>query len=280
MFTATKIQRKMPELPEVETTLRGIQSSLQQRRIAEVIVREPRFRWPVSPDLPARVQGRMVEALERRAKYILIRLDRGWLVCHLGMSGSMRIVDSTAPPRTHDHIDLVLDSGSCLRFNDPRRFGCFLWCDDPREHPLLANLGPEPLGDRFDGDYLYQRARGRRQAVKAFIMDQSTVVGVGNIYASEALFKAGIAPSRPAGRVSRQRYRRLANEIRAVLSAAIEQGGTTLRDFSGADGKPGYFRQQLAVYDRLGQPCPACARPIRKRVIGQRASYYCPGCQR
>ena len=278
-FTATRIQRNMPELPEVETTLRGIEPALIDRRINELIVREARLRWPVDPGLPMMLRGCLITKLERRAKYIVIRLDHGSLVCHLGMSGSMRIVDELESLRPHDHIDLVLDDGMRLRYNDPRRFGSFLWCEDPFAHRLLADLGPEPLGDQFSGAYLYARSRGRRQAVKNFIMDQKIVVGVGNIYASEALYQAGILPQRRAGRISESRYECLAERIRGVLASAIEQGGTTLRDFVQSDSKPGYFRQQLDVYDRAGKPCRTCGRLVQNRVIGQRSSYYCAHCQ-
>lgn len=269
----------MPELPEVETTLRGIRDTLQDQAIEQLLVREPRLRWPVDPDLPQRLTGRRILSLQRRAKYILIHLEQGSLIWHLGMSGSMRLVDASVSPGKHDHIDLVLDSGMILRYNDPRRFGCLLWSETPMRHPLLAELGPEPLDDAFDGDYLYRKSRGRRVAVKAFIMDQKIVVGVGNIYASEALFMAGIHPSRAAGRVSRARYAVLAQKIKQVLARAIAQGGTTLRDFSGADGRPGYFEQQLNVYGRTGAPCPHCDHPVRCKTIGQRASYYCARCQ-
>lgn len=270
----------MPELPEVETTVRGIEPALRGRQIASLVVREHRLRWPVSDSLASELKGRRILSLGRRAKYIMIRLDRGYLVCHLGMSGSMRIVNSDLPVLKHDHFDLVLTNGIVLRYNDPRRFGCLFLTELPDLHPLISRLGPEPLGDDFNGARLYNCSRGRRIAVKAFIMDQKIVVGVGNIYASEALFKAGILPARQAGRISRQRYNKLAWHIKQVLSAAIEQGGTTLRDFVQADGRPGYFKQKLAVYDRQFRPCPVCGQAILNRVIGQRASYYCPACQR
>lgn len=270
----------MPELPEVETTRRGIEPALSGQRIDRLLVRDSRLRWPVAEELPGHLAGQRVLGIDRRAKYLLFRLGNGSLICHLGMSGSMRLVPTDTPPEKHDHIDMLMENRLCLRYNDPRRFGCFLWAEDPASHPLLAALGPEPLQETFNGDYLYARSRGRRQPVKAFIMDQKTVVGVGNIYASEALFRAGISPLRQAGRISCARYKLLASAIREVLSAAIEQGGTTLRDFLGADGQPGYFRQRLSVYERAGQPCPGCTLPLRKRVIGQRASYFCPACQR
>jgi len=210
----------------------------------------------------------------------LLDLDRGTLLIHLGMSGSLRVLPASSQPGLYDHIDLILADGPCLRLRDPRRFGAFLWLSGPAEaHPLLANLGPEPLGDDFDGDYLHQVSRRRRIAVKAFIMDAGVVVGVGNIYANEALFLAGIHPNRACGRVGLGRYRSLAGCIRAVLAAAIDQGGTSLRDFVQEDGSPGYFSQSLKVYGRAGEPCPTCAAPIRRQRIGQRSSFYCPHCQ-
>ena len=270
----------MPELPEVETTLRGIESSLVDQEIASLVVRDPRLRWPVPDALGNWVQGGRIRSLQRRAKYLLIHLEHGSLICHLGMSGSMRIVDRGTPPRKHDHFDLVLANDRVLRYNDPRRFGCLLWSEDADRHPLLAELGPEPLSDDFDGAYLYDRSRGRQSAIKSFIMDQKVVVGVGNIYASEALFVAGISPVRRASRVSRARYQLLAGHIKEILQQAIRQGGTTLRDFLQADGQPGYFEQQLKVYGREGLPCSRCGAMIRNRRLGQRASYYCPDCQR
>jgi formamidopyrimidine-DNA glycosylase len=271
----------VPELPEVETTLRGVRPYLEGRRIADLKVRDGRLRYPVPPDLGATLAGQRIAGLRRRGKYLLLDLDRGTLLIHLGMSGSLRVMPASAQPGPHDHIDLILADGPCLRLRDPRRFGAFLWLTGAAEaHRLLVHLGPEPLGDGFDGDYLHRASRGRRVAVKAFIMDAGVVVGVGNIYANEALFLAGIHPNRSAGRIGLDRYRTLAKRIRAVLAAAIEQGGTSLRDFVQEDGNPGYFAQSLKVYGRAGEPCPTCAAPIRQRRIGQRASFYCPRCQR
>lgn len=270
----------MPELPEVETTLRGIRPALEGRTVEAVRVRNPALRWPVPPAVQ-QACGRRVTALSRRAKYLLIELGAGGLMCHLGMSGSMRIVRDGEPPRPHDHFDLVLDSGDCIRFHDPRRFGALLWWDAPSaHHPLLRNLGPEPLEPGFDGDYLWRRSRGLRVAVKNFVMNAHVVVGVGNIYASEALFMAGIHPARPAGRIARARHRGLAQAIGDVLRRAVEHGGTTLRDFLHGSGEPGYFAQELLVYEREGLPCFQCGAAIRRRVIGQRSSYYCVQCQR
>ncbi len=270
----------MPELPEVETTLRGVRPRLEGRRIAGLDVRDPRLRYPVPPDLGLALAGQRITGLRRRGKYLLLDLDHGTLLIHLGMSGSLRVLPASIQPGPHDHIDLILAEGSCLRLRDPRRFGAFLWLTGPSEaHPLLAHLGPEPLEDGFDGDYLFQVSRRRRVAVKAFIMDSGVVVGVGNIYANEALFLAGIHPNRACGRIGLDRYRSLAGRIRSVLAAAIDQGGTSLRDFVQEDGSPGYFAQSLQVYGRVGEPCPACAAPIRRQRIGQRSSFYCPRCQ-
>ncbi|MEA3275780.1 MAG: bifunctional DNA-formamidopyrimidine glycosylase/DNA-(apurinic or apyrimidinic site) lyase [Pseudomonadota bacterium] len=271
----------MPELPEVETTLRGIAPTLTGTRITRLVARERRLRYPVPEGTEGEVDGQRIRAVERRGKYLLLRLTRGTLLIHLGMSGSLRLLPSDTPAQKHDHIDLQLAGGRCLRLRDPRRFGVFLWTPQaPEAHPLLRSLGPEPLGAHFDGDYLYELARSRRTAVKDFLMDTRVVVGVGNIYANESLFLAGIHPARPCGRVSRKRYRRLAQAVKDVLRSAIEQGGTTLRDFVQEDGSPGYFALSLKVYGREGEPCPACGAPIRRRRIGQRSSYYCPRCQR
>ena len=251
------------------------------RTILAFDLREPRLRWPVSPDLAAAVAGQRVTDVERRAKYLLIRLERGTLIAHLGMSGSLRVMPAGSPRLLHDHYDLVFDSGQCLRFNDPRRFGSLHWCTgNPQDHPLLAGLGPEPLDDAFGPSQLAARARGRKAAVKLFLMDQRVVVGVGNIYASEALFRAGVRPRRAAGRVRPAEWERITAAIKAVLGDAIRQGGTTLRDYVNADGTPGYFRQKLYVYERSGEPCRRCDTPIRHLVQGQRSTYFCPQCQK
>ena len=269
----------MPELPEVETTRRGVEPHSLGRVVSHVRVRQPRLRWPVPADLAERLQGQAVRAVRRRAKYLLFDTDRGSLLVHLGMSGSLRVVASASAPGRHDHIDLGFGE-IALRYNDPRRFGCMLWLEPGELHPLLRHLGPEPLSDDFSGDHLYRLARDRRAAVKGFIMDGRVVVGVGNIYANEALFLAGIDPRRAAGRVSRARYRTLAGQIKQVLTSAITQGGTTLRDFVGGDGKPGYFAQQLFVYGREGEPCKRCGEILRKSPVSQRNSVYCVVCQR
>lgn len=271
----------MPELPEVETTRRGIEPHIRGHTVSGLIVRQRQLRWPVPARLSQYLRGHPVDAVRRRGKYLLLSVGSGTLIVHLGMSGSLRIIRNGEQPGTHDHIDLLLDNGTCLRFTDPRRFGAWLWTRDAAErHPLLATLGPEPLDEQFDAAYLHDRARGRKLAVKSFIMDSHVVVGVGNIYANEALFRAGIHPGRAAGRIGLQRYRQLTDAIKAVLEEAIRQGGTTLRDFVDGEGKPGYFSQQLQVYGRRDAPCPRCAAPLRETRIGQRSSFYCPICQR
>ncbi|MGD2084081.1 MAG: bifunctional DNA-formamidopyrimidine glycosylase/DNA-(apurinic or apyrimidinic site) lyase [Chromatiales bacterium] len=270
----------MPELPEVETARRGLEPHLIGRRITGVRVRQPRLRWPVPADLERVIPGQRVLAVERRAKYLLLRLDGGTLMVHLGMSGSLRVLGTDVPPGPHDHVDLLLGA-HCLRLHDPRRFGAVLWtAEDPLSHPRLRELGPEPLEAQFDGTYLRDQAARRRVAIKSLIMDGRVVVGVGNIYANEALFLAGILPARPCRRIAQHRLERLAGAIKAVLSAAIEQGGTTLRDFVREDGRPGYFEQALRVYGRRGLPCPTCGEALRERRIGQRSSVFCPRCQR
>ena len=271
----------MPELPEVETTRRGIEPHIDQRIITSVTVRQPKLRWEIPQELPQFAKGQRIQEVVRRGKYILLKLDTGCIMLHLGMSGSLRVLRADAPVGKHDHVDIALDHGKLLRLNDPRRFGAVLWTlPDPSGHPLLANLGPEPLEAEFTGDYLFQQSRGRAVAIKQFIMDGKVVVGVGNIYANEALFDSGIAPTRVAKTISKQRYAVLVDNIRAILSSAINQGGTTLRDFTQSDGKPGYFRQQLKVYGRAGLPCVTCAKPLIEKRIGQRSSVYCNRCQR
>ncbi|MGQ0528318.1 MAG: bifunctional DNA-formamidopyrimidine glycosylase/DNA-(apurinic or apyrimidinic site) lyase [Panacagrimonas sp.] len=272
----------MPELPEVETVRRGIEPHVLGCRIERVVVRDPRLRWPVQPDLPARLQGRRIERAERRAKYLVLRLDnQDRLLIHLGMSGRLWVLEPQQPVIKHDHLDLDLDSGRLLRFHDPRRFGAvLLWPHDQPGHELIDHLGPEPFDPGFNGEYLFQLSRGRSAAVKNFIMDGRVVVGAGNIYAAEALFRARIRPGRAAGRVTRAEYQALAMQVREVLHEAIVQGGTTLRDFAGANGEAGYFQQDLYVYGRQNLPCRSCATAIKRTVIGQRSSFFCPHCQR
>ncbi|GAC1302946.1 MAG: bifunctional DNA-formamidopyrimidine glycosylase/DNA-(apurinic or apyrimidinic site) lyase [Steroidobacteraceae bacterium] len=270
----------MPELPEVETTRRGIAPAVTGRRVTDFLIRDRRLRWPIQVDIEAAVTHRTIREVGRRAKYILIGFDTGTLIVHLGMSGSLRIVDSTIAPRAHDHWDLRLDSGKSLRFHDPRRFGSAHWTrGDPLVHPLLSRLAPEPLSAAFDGDYMFRATRKRSVAIKPLIMNSQMVVGVGNIYASEALFRAGIAPRRAARRITRAQAGALAHAIKSVLTEAIDIGGTTLRDYVNPEGVPGYFRQQLAVYERDGQPCRVCRRPIKHVVLGQRSTYWCGHCQ-
>ena len=269
----------MPELPEVETTLRGVAPNLLNRRIIAFDIREPRLRWPV--ELPPEICGKRILRLTRRAKYLLLHLDAGALILHLGMSGHLRIVSGNEPPARHDHLDILLDHGLALRLTDPRRFGSLHWQPHPVEdHWLLRNLGVEPLSEAFTGDYLHARSRGRRAAVKNFLMDSHIVAGIGNIYANEALFKAGVRPRTAAGRLSRPRYRKVVAATRETLSAAIELGGTTLRDFVGSDGKPGYFANELFVYGREGKPCRRCGSILKGLRVGQRSTAYCPDCQR
>lgn len=270
----------MPELPEVETVRRGIEGLLCGQRILAVTVRDGRLRWPVDKQLPALVSGCTISAVSRRAKYLLIETDRGRLMVHLGMSGRLYFVEPGTAPQKHDHIDWQLSNRKILRFTDPRRFGSVHWLGAQDSHSLLDNLGPEPLSTDFTPDYLFQRSRKRSAPIKSFIMDGRIVVGVGNIYANEALFRAGIRPTTAAGRVSRPRYEKLVAAIQAVLGEAIAQGGTTLRDFLGGDGKPGYFKQALSVYGRGGLPCPRCDAPLKEIRLGQRATVYCASCQR
>ena len=272
----------MPELPEVETTGRGIAPHIEGRAVTRVILREPRLRWPVSQEMVAALPGQTLGRVTRRAKYLIVDTSAGnWLLLHLGMSGRLRVVPADTPAGRHDHLDIVVESGQCLRYTDPRRFGSVLWLGEPPErHPLLRDLGPEPLGDAFDGALLYRRSRGRSVAVKQFLMDSKVVVGVGNIYANEALHIAGISPVRAAGRVSRARYDALAAAVREVLADAIRRGGTTLRDYSNAHGEQGFFQLELRVYGRSGEPCPVCGEAVRQRVIGQRSTFWCAGCQK
>ena len=270
----------MPELPEVETTCRGIAPHVLGHRIVRTVVRNRELRWPVARKLEATITGQTVHRLTRRAKYLLFTLDTGTLIMHLGMSGSLRIVNAIVAPEKHDHLDIVFRHYKALRFTDPRRFGSVHWtARDPLQHKLLRDLGVEPLSTEFSGDYLYNRSRGRKVAIKQFIMDSHIVVGIGNIYASEALFMAGINPKRAAGHIGHENYALLAGSIKEVLNDSIAAGGTTLRDFVNGDGKPGYFRQHLNVYDKAGQPCISCQVPIREIRQGQRSTYYCPRCQ-
>jgi len=270
----------MPELPEVETTRRGLAPHVEGKRIQQVVLRRPDLRWPIPGEITTLLPGQRISAVRRRAKYLLLDTAAGSALLHLGMTGSLRVLAPSAPITAHDHVDLLLSSGRMLRFNDPRRFGCLLWQPAGETHPLLSGLGPEPLSDAFNGEYLFQRSRGRKAPVKTFLMDQRIVVGVGNIYAAESLFRAGISPLRAAGRVSRERYMTLAEAVKSILAYAITRGGTTLRDFISPDGAPGYFEQELLAYGRGGLPCLRCGHPLRSADIGQRASVWCGRCQR
>jgi formamidopyrimidine-DNA glycosylase len=269
----------MPELPEVETTCRGISPYITGKKITDIIVRQPKLRWPTPRRLDVKLAGEKIIKVSRRAKYLLIETGKGTLIMHLGMSGSLRILSASIPAMAHDHFDLVFGK-QCLRLRDPRRFGAVLWTDKPVEqHDLIKSLGPEPLSHDFDTDYLFTKSRKRQVNIKNFIMNSHIVVGVGNIYASESLFLAGINPKRKAGSISRKRYDKLVKAIKAVLSRAIKEGGTTLQDFSNAEGKPGYFAQQLSVYGRAKEACNQCDAPIQKITQGQRSTYFCPHCQ-
>ena len=268
----------MPELPEVETSRRGIEPYLVGHSIQYVVVRNARLRWPVSEQILA-LSDQPVRSVQRRAKYLLIELDHGWIIVHLGMSGSLRMLAEETEAGKHDHVDLVISNGMTLRYTDPRRFGAWLWCEDLAASNVLAHLGPEPLSEAFNGAYLYEKSRNKRTLIKPWLMDNKLVVGVGNIYASESLFTAGILPDRPAGSLSKAEAELLAETIKAVLLRSIEQGGTTLRDFLQTDGKPGYFAQQLQVYGRAGEPCRACGTPILSGRHGQRSTFWCPHCQ-
>ncbi len=321
----------MPELPEVETSRRGLAPHLEGRRVMQVTLRRKALRWPIPREIETVLPQQTITAIRRRAKYLLMDTAAGSAIWHLGMSGSMRVLPADTPVTTHDHVDLLLGdaivdasaaltpvlprtrvreqnigvwksgqtgearerepsaTARVLRFNDPRRFGCLLWQAPGETHELLRDLGPEPLldddddtsdGARFSGDYLYERSRGRSAPVKAFLMDQKIVVGVGNIYAAEALFAAGVSPLRAAGKVSRERYGAIAEAVRAILSYAITRGGTTLRDFLSPDGAPGYFEQELSAYGRGGQPCPRCGRPMKQAMLAQRATVWCGHCQK
>ena len=269
----------MPELPEVETTRRGVAPHVVGRTITRLVIYDGRLRWPVPPALQKHVRNHRIDAVDRRSKYLLFRLGGGSLLVHLGMTGSLRLFTNAPARRTHDHIDIELDDGSLLRYHDPRRFGAMLWVPDEAKHPLLSRLGPEPFDDAFSADYLFEKTRGRRASIKVTLMDNHIVVGVGNIYANEALFRAGIRPSVAAGRISRPRLARLVTAVREVLAEAIAKGGSTLRDFVDSSGAPGTFQLDYFVYQREGLPCRVCGSPIRATRLGQRSSFHCPRCQ-
>lgn len=274
----------MPELPEVETTKRGIAPHIENNQVTQVIVRNGKLRWPIPNDLAQTLTGKRLTSVTRRAKYLLCYFDdnpTAALMIHLGMSGSLRICAPNEAPLKHDHVDICFSNGNALRYSDPRRFGCILWLDvPPEQHSLLNHLGLEPLVNEFNGDYLWELSRNKQVAVKQFVMDQKIVTGIGNIYASEALFMAGIRPTRPAGKVSKAKYQVFAEAAKMILERSITQGGTTLRDFVGGDGKPGYFAQQLLVYGKKGKPCPTCETPLKEVRLSNRSSVFCPECQK
>jgi formamidopyrimidine-DNA glycosylase len=271
----------MPELPEVEISRLGIIPHIQGQKVTNVVVRHRQLRWPVAENLEAKLMGEVVCSVTRRGKYLLIGVGSGTLIIHLGMSGSLRILAKDHPVEKHDHVDIVFANGKCLRLTDPRRFGAVLWTnEDPRLHPLLKKLGPEPLEKSFNGNYLYQLSQDRKTGVKQFIMNSHVVVGVGNIYANEALFDAKINPRLAAGNISRERYHQLAKSIKKVLRSAIKQGGTTLRNFLNSEGKPGYFMQHLQVYGRGGELCFHCKTQLKEIRMGQRTTVFCPKCQK
>ncbi len=268
----------MPELPEVEVSRMGISPHLIGVEIKSIDVRTPKLRWPIPYELE-QLKGQVIHSVTRRAKYLLIEVDNGTVIVHLGMSGSLRVLDAPIKYGKHDHVDLFLMNGKVLRYNDPRRFGAWLWCEKGTTHPVLDNLGPEPLTDEFNSDYMIGRAQGKRVAVKQFIRDNKHVVGVGNIYANESLFMAKILPTRETHSLTIDEWQRLVSAIKTVLANAIKQGGTTLKDFAQADGKPGYFAQELLVYGKGGEPCPECGASIQELKIGQRNSFFCRVCQ-
>jgi formamidopyrimidine-DNA glycosylase len=271
----------MPELPEVETTRRGLEPWLLNQRVRGAVLRHRGMRWPVRADLPRLLAGHRIRSVGRRSKYLLLDCEAGWLILHLGMSGSLRVVPAGEPAGKHDHFDLLLDSGKALRLTDPRRFGAVLWQPgEPGRHKLLRDLGPEPFDAAFDAAWLYRLTRGRTAPVKNLLMDSRVVCGVGNIYANEALFRAGMRPARAAGRTSRAECARLVHAVRTTLDDAIAAGGSTLRDFVHADGSPGYFQQHYFVYGRAGEACRRCGTPIKAVRIGQRSAFYCARCQR
>ena len=270
----------MPELPEVETTRRGIEPYVVGKTVTRLIVRNPNLRWRVPAKLTKKLPGQKIQSVVRRGKYLLLSTAAGTVILHLGMSGSLRVIAGTHPPDKYDHVDIVLNDGNCLRLRDPRRFGALLWTrDDPLRHKLLRDLGPEPLAPDFSGDYLYGKLHGRQRGIRDALLDGRLIAGIGNIYANEALFTAGIRPARRSGKITRAQFARLAHAIRATLNRAIRAGGTTLRDFRNGHGEPGYFQLALNVYGRAGEPCRNCHTPVRAKRQGQRTAFYCPKCQ-
>lgn len=271
----------MPELPEVETSRRGIEPHILNRTVTDVVIRQKKLRWPITPALKSQLTKQLIKQVDRRGKYILLRTDAGTVIMHLGMSGSLRILDKGTPAEKHDHIDICFSNSKLLRLRDPRRFGAVLWTKaDPLKHKLLEKLGPEPLSNEFTAEYFFSISRNRKVAIKTLLMNSKVVVGVGNIYANESLFSAGINPKRTADKISLKRYQKLVPAIKTILQRSIEQGGTTLKDFTQQDGKPGYFQQTLNVYGRSGEPCPICHKPVKQITQAQRSTFYCPHCQK
>ena len=270
----------MPELPEVETTRKGISPYVVGSCIKNIIIRERRLRWLIPKNLERLLKNQRIEKITRRAKYLLFKTKKGFLIIHLGMSGSLRVIKNNEPPIKHDHVDFIFESGYLLRFHDPRKFGSILWTNqDPMTHRLIAHLGPEPLSNEFNTDYLYTESRKRSLSIKSFIMNNSIVVGIGNIYANEALFLSGINPKLKANKISKLRYRKLIRSIETILSKAIDKGGTTLRDFVNGNGMPGYFSNELKIYNRAGESCIECKRKIKMIRQNQRSTFYCAFCQ-
>jgi len=270
----------MPELPEVETSRRGIEPYILKQTVTDVIIRQKKLRWPIPGTLKPQLTSQLIRQVDRRGKYILLRTDAGTVIIHLGMSGSLRILDKSVAAEKHDHIDICFSNNKVLRLRDPRRFGSVLWTKaDPLKHKLIIKLGPEPLSDEFNANYLFNASRNRKTAIKTFLMNSQIVVGVGNIYANESLFSAGINPKRLANKISLPRYEKLVDDIKTILQRSIEQGGTTLRDFTQQDGKPGYFQQTLAVYGRTSEPCIQCGKPLKQITQAQRSTFYCTHCQ-
>lgn len=270
----------MPELPEVEVCRRGIEPHILNQNVCDVVVRNTKMRWPVTPTIKD-ICGEKIISINRRAKYLLLGTSKGILMLHLGMSGTIRVISKDTLVTKHDHFDLVLENGLALRLNDPRRFGSVLWItENIDEHPLIKKLGPEPLSPDFTDDCLYDKSRNKSAPIKTFLMNNHIVVGVGNIYANESLFKAGIDPKKPAGKVSKKRYIELTRHVKETLSHAIKQGGTTLKDFTQSDGKPGYFAQKLQVYGRSGLPCFNCETKLKEIKQAGRATVFCPQCQK
>lgn len=270
----------MPELPEVETTLRGISPHIKNQIVSQVIIRQPKLRWPIPTDLPTLIEQQTLLSLSRRAKYLLLHFNPGTLLIHLGMSGSLRVISDNTPVEKHDHVDIIFKHKKGIRLTDPRRFGAVLWLGtEPETHPLLSKLGPEPLSKELTANYLYTRSRGKKVSIKHYLMNQNIITGIGNIYCTEALYYARISPVRSAGNISLKRYQILLNEIQKTLSLAIELGGTSLRDFVGSDGKPGYFKQELSAYGRSGQPCKNCQQGLSEIKQSSRTTVYCTHCQ-